>query len=356
MAADQRVTDLIKTAKEGIDMPMKATVEFDSKEGNWRVLHANMLKPLTFKDRKAAEDMANALDGTTLPKVEKAGDSFKVEHPDWPAAVAARTAAEAEEIVGKKLEELGDPKEAAAAQAKTIVSQAAEAGVATEAPAAGGATDAGLSPEVLTNVQAISTALGIPEEKLRATIKELKEEGGQHVDAAQRVQADISQNKGEIKGFPNTDVGAAHGKHPVVPGLVKTEGMPIPTIDTSKPGEHLKSDAPTKDDPDKRAVDAAGGLTRKNEHVLMAAANRFDAEAARTASIGRILAKAALLSPASIEALEKIVAQAETEETKAWIGEKISKIKTDHPDWAEDRAVAAAMSMARDAGRSVPEK
>jgi hypothetical protein len=158
------------------------------------------------------------------------------------------------------------------------------------------------------NVQSIAQLMGVSEDKLIDVLKQFSEEkGAQTMDATQRVTADIKQNKGEIKGFPNTDVSAPAGKHPVVPGLVKTEGMPLKTIDESKPGEHLKSDAPTKEDPDKRAVDSAGGLTRHNQEVLMASAAKFDVEAAESTIRAKVVASLNKLTAAGLEAVEQSI-------------------------------------------------
>jgi hypothetical protein len=353
MAADQRMTDVIKTAKEGIDMPTRARVEFNSREGKWQVLHGNLLKPFVFADKKAADDLAKQLDGDSAPKVTKSGDSFKVEHPDWAAPVEVKTASEAQEIVEKKLEELGDPKEAAGAQAKAIVEHAAEpAELVHEAPV--GQVE-GLTPQLMASLQELATALGVPEAKLIEVIKELKEEKGeQTVEGSQKVTADIKQNKGDIKGFPNTDVGAAHGKHPVVPGLVKTEGMPLQTIDTSKPGEHLKSDAPTKDDPDKRAVDSAGGLTRKNEQVLMAAADQFDIEASETALRNKVVAGLQKLTPLGLEIVQAHIEKMAglTPEGQEFVSNKIELLRKEGK--SPDQAAAIAYSMWEEKGGKNP--
>lgn len=399
-SADQRVTDIINTAKEVGDMPIRAKVDFDAKVGKYVVLHANFLKPVLFTDRKAAEEMAKTLDQETLPKVTHEGDTFKVAHTDWPAPVAVKTAAEAESVVDKKLQDLGEPEAAAKTEAQAVVAQAARVAVANETtpeaqkaaltemgytpeqvetvskdlkPAAarikaeeGGAAVAaapfemeGLTPQVMSSVQEIAAALHISEHELMEKIKGLQQEGGSNVEASQVVQAGTKQGKDTVSGFPKSDVSAPQGKHPNVPGQVSTEEPALKTIEPGKPGAAAaKFDGTQKADPDKSKVDGQHGLSKENHALLMAKASRFDGAVSLQVRASQVLADVQRLStsPRGLALLEsklKGVVQAATEEAQKFIGEKIEKLRSEGKP--EEQAVAAAHSMARAEGYDIPE-
>jgi len=393
-SADQRITDIIKTAKEVGDMPIRAQVDFDAKVGKYVVRHANFLKPVTFADRKAAEAMAKTIDQETLPKVVREEGVFEVAHADWASPVGVKTAAEAVAVVEKKLQDLGDSEASAKTEAEAMVATAAivradhvapelleaelkemgyspeqvtemmtrvkpQAKVTANAPGET-VTDPAemgwLSPEALTSVQALASILHISEHELINRLKDLKEEGTSHMES---VQAATKQGKDTVSGFPKTDVSAPAGKHPTPPGLVSTEGPALATIEPGKPGAAAaKFDGTQKADPDKSKVDGQHGLTRENQALLMAKASTFDQLADLRVRANRVVANTQMLvaSPRGLAMLEAALAnvvKAATEEAQAFIGEKIKRLREEGKP--EEQAIAAAHSMARAEGYAVPE-
>lgn len=394
-SADQRITDIIKKAKEVGDMPIRAQVDFDAKVGKYVVRHANFLKPVTFADRRSAEAMAKTIDQETLPKVTRENGLFQVAHADWASPVGVKTAAEAVAVVEKKLQDLGDAEASAKAEAETVVTQAAivradhvapelleaelkEMGYGPEqvtemmarvkpqaarvtADAPGGTAEAPvemgwLTPEALTTMQELAALLHIPEGELMKRLKDLKQEGTSHMES---VQAATKRGKDTVSGFPKSDVSAPAGKHPNIPGQVSTEGPALATIEPGKPGAAAaKFDGTTKTDPDKSKVDGQHGLTREQQTLLMAKASAFDSQVDIRVRAARALTDAQRLasSPRGLAALEAAlvnVVKATTEEAQEFIGEKIKKLREEGKP--EDQSVAAAHSMARAEGYAVPE-
>ena len=246
---DETPMDVIKrivnSAKEVAPMPRTAKIEFNAKIGKWNVLHAGLINPLAFDTKEQAEQVARSMDGGTDPSVRRKDDTFQVTHPDWDRPVATRTAAEAQEVVERKLQDLGDSADEAKTKAQEIVQKAAEVEKPAEPPAT------------------------TPETKPQ-------EAKPQEVTAAMEIKADVSQvspgapNKPLVSGLPKTDVSAPAGKHPQVPGVSATEGPAVAALEKGKSGEHsLKSDNAKSFDADVRKVQNAHGITRETQKLLM---------------------------------------------------------------------------------------
>lgn len=245
---DETPMDVIKrivnSAKEVAPMPRTAKIEFNAKIGKWNVLHASLINPLAFDTKEQAEQVARSMDGGTDPSVRRKDDAFQVTHPDWDRPVAVRTAAEAQEVVERKLQDLGDSADEAKTKAQEIVQKAAD-----EKPAEPPATTPEAKPQ---------------------------EAKPQEVTAAMEIKAEVSQvspgapNKPLVSGLPKTDVSAPAGKHPQVPGVSATEGPAVAALEKGKSGEHsLKSDNAKSFDADVKKVQNAHGITRETQKLLM---------------------------------------------------------------------------------------
>jgi hypothetical protein len=342
--AMQVLMDIIEqTTQKESTMARKANIQFDPKSGRWNVLHANFLKPLSYQSREEAESMVKSLAADDTPKVSKVGDSFAITHPDWVAPVAVKSAEDAQKVVESKLREMGESEEVAQAEAMDIVSEVVKPQAASTLEVDQSAAAATFSPQILADMKSIADALGISENDLRIRIQQLRDEksgasevsempAGENIGASVKVNADIKQNDGEVKGFPNTDVSAGKpGNFPKVPGMVETS-TPMKTIEPGKAGAlGLRSDQAKKFD-----VKIQHGLSCEKAHMAFASLT------------------------ASAKGLEKVTAALNavsaqlTEEAQKFVSDKIATLRKEGKD--ESQAAAIAYSMAREAGYEIPEQ
>ena len=314
------------------------SITFDASLGKWMVDHRHFLLPIVTASKEEAEALLKIVARAQKPEVKTGDGKFNITHPDWEEPVVTPSIEEARDIVARKLRDEG--------WSETESSSAAMELVGIE-----------------------------KKEKIMGSIE---------------VKADTKQvpQKGEVSGI-STDEGASSPKNqpPAVGGKVSVEGQPGKAVPKAEAhAQEIRTDY----EAEARGMDKLVKQVQQHKGMLKTTAaisDRFGADVVIQAQEEgfealrqKFVKKDKFDSVACMEAMKGKVGDANaysdwlehrqwrgasvqvtaddpkmTPEAQKFVSDKIATIRTDHPDWPEERAVAAAYSMARERGFDVPE-
>ena len=148
------------------------------------------------------------------------------------------------------------------------------------------------------------------------------------------------KTEGIKQGAPGSD------SHPSVPGYVVTEKPAKDVLPSGGKDGGLKQEQKSSDyEGSAKKHDALVEQLKAKKGLMTSASQLADTtEGMKALGTALAIAKGALMLKADV-----------TEEARSFISNKIAKIREDHPDWDQDRAIAAAYSVASEAGYQVPE-